>query len=301
MYDYATGRNGNDKHVVLIHYWSLLGGETLELLHWKGTCVTYRGSIIPIIAISHPMSIFMWTHGCTCYILYLTCTHSHTLIHMQTQHAQRQSVLCCSKMSSSEVHAMWWTLLLLHSSTDFQAASNMHVHPLTLNSHLTRIINSMFQFHNAPQKCKQSSLELRDQRWRTVFFSKERGVKLRQPVTQNRCFTLPGRAQKRGILPSLLNSSCTVPSSLTIPEALHAHTSSFMKKRRFADTDMHTNRWKSHIVCSLLLEKVVMDRRGLVRAAEEWPHGSCMTFCNLMEWVCLKGCCGWGWDDEDFF
>lgn len=123
--------------------------------------LTYGECIISITASSHSVSIFTRAHmgAHTTY-----CTrHTFTQFEKRTHpHAQRPTVFCCSEMRSFEVHAMWCTFRLppLHSSMDFPAVSNTHTpHSLTLNSHFTRIINSVFQFHNAPQKCKQSSVQ----------------------------------------------------------------------------------------------------------------------------------------------
>ncbi|KAF3697089.1 Dysbindin Biogenesis of lysosome-related organelles complex 1 subunit 8 [Channa argus] len=52
------------------------------------------------------------------------------------------------------------------SSMDICAVSNTNTHSLTLDSHLTRIINSVFQFHRELEKCKQSDSQLSV----TIFF-----------------------------------------------------------------------------------------------------------------------------------
>lgn len=140
------------------------------------------------------------------------CTHSHTTCKVTRTEAncslpQWAALLRCMPCDAHSAY-------LLYTA---QWTSNTHTHSLRLNSHLTRSINSVFQFHNAPEKRKQSNSELRGQRWRTGGFFWGWGSK----VTSTR--------DSQNGLSILLEEH--VPSFPYYPRhPMSTHTSPFMKE-----------------------------------------------------------------------
>jgi len=155
------------------------------------------------------------------------CAQSHTFKH--TRKPTRTDTYCysaavrcaplkfmpCDAHSTYLLHAAQWTLKLCPTRT-FTLSHSTH-------TCLTGFINSVFQFHNVLQKCKQSNFELRARGWRYCLL----GGKVTSTRGSKRHRTRLGKADMGGM--PLPHPPLTIP--LTCPHTqTHTHTSSFMRK-----------------------------------------------------------------------
>lgn len=143
--------------------------------------------------------------------------------------------------------------ILLTSSTQLNGLSSCVQHTL---AHPTRIINSVFHFHNAPENFKWSSSELRSRRWHYCD--------VRGKVTRG--------AGMNG-MPSPLN----LPTYY--PKHIPTHISSFMKKnkiglRRRAQKQSHILPvcwwWKLHWTEGAWCGQQRADNTAAVRLSATW-------------------------------
>ena len=171
---------------------------------WKW--ISSRGDcIIPISNTLH-----------TCTLHTVGCILSHAF---KCPHSQRQTVLRHTEMCSFEVHAMWCTE---HSQMDFQAVSNSH-------SHKNRIINSVFQFLNAPENFSWSDSKLRGQRWHYE--------KLHQLDSQNGS-SCSRKSQHGALTPHIMNLWTLTPTA----QGPCLHPCILRKKKRDALMQTRTER-----------------------------------------------------------